>query len=168
MKRTLWITIILALVVLILALFFRQDGNERVIKDDLVADQKVDEAMGEVVFRTLPEDERTDDNEEIVFTTVIYTEDGFDPEEIVIKVGEQVVWMNESNGPMWVATDEHPTHGVYSGTTRKEHCSSSASGTIPFDQCEPTDTFTFTFDKVGEWSYHDHISPQHIGTVIVE
>ncbi len=96
---------------------------------------------------------------------VKYTSDGFSPQTITIEKGETVKWVSE--GPsMWVASDRHPTHTEYSGTSRSEHCNNPDSET--FDSCETKETYSFTFDKKGEWDYHDHVAPTKGGTVIVE
>lgn len=96
--------------------------------------------------------------------TVTYTSSGFQTETITVQKGDKVVWKAES-GSMWVASDQHPVHSQYSGTSRSQHCGSS---TDAFDQCSTGDTYRFTFTKKGEWSYHNHANPGNTGTVIVE
>ncbi|MFB6115769.1 MAG: hypothetical protein ABEK04_05815, partial [Candidatus Nanohalobium sp.] len=78
--------------------------------------------------------------------------------------GDTVVWKADS-GSMWVASNQHPIHSQYSGTSRSQHCGSSADA---FDQCSTGNTYRFTFTKKGEWGYHNHVNPGHTGTVIVE
>lgn len=100
--------------------------------------------------------------------TVTYTDNGFLPEQITINVGDSVTFVNQSSFEMWVASDEHPTHTHYSGTTRQEHCNNGTSTT--FDQCTrgvPGTSWTFTFNKAGAWNYHNHVESDHIGTVTV-
>jgi len=98
--------------------------------------------------------------------TVIYAKQGFSPETVKIKAGQSVTFVNQSGGRMWVASDPHPTHEKYSGTTRSEHCSDSDGDT--FDQCASGDSYTFTFTKKGTWKYHNHALSGDTGTVIVE
>ena len=99
-------------------------------------------------------------------TTVTYTDTGFSPKTITIKRGDAVNFVNQSSGDMWVASAMHPTHIVYSGTTLNEHCPDPENDS--FDQCVAGDSFSFTFDKVGTWNYHDHLGPTNFGTVVVE
>lgn len=98
--------------------------------------------------------------------TVILTDGGFSPKSVTIKKGDTVKWVNQSSEDMWVGSAMHPTHTVYSGTTLKEHCP-DADGTA-FDQCAAGDGYTFTFEKVGSWNYHNHKDSSQFGTVIVQ
>ncbi|MEK7152656.1 MAG: cupredoxin domain-containing protein, partial [Patescibacteria group bacterium] len=86
---------------------------------------------------------------------VRYTNAGFVPVKITVKVGTMVEFVNESNGPMWVASNEHPEHAF-----------------LPtFDQFETVDSgaaYTYVFDKPGEWPFHDHINPALEGVIIAE
>ena len=97
--------------------------------------------------------------------TVTYNGDSFSPQEVTIKKGGTVRWINTSGGEMWVASAQHPSHLVYSGTARQEHCP-DASGTA-FDQCTGGSDYSFTFTKVGTWGYHDHLNASLFGKVIV-
>jgi plastocyanin len=97
---------------------------------------------------------------------VRYTDQGFTPESITIQQGEEVTWIDESSTPMNVASDNHPTHRNYDGTSRNNHCEDGESET--FDQCQPGDEYEFEFEKTGEFGYHNHASAGDTGTVIVE
>lgn len=101
-----------------------------------------------------------------ITAAVTYSASGFSPAEVTIKKGGTVTWRNTSGGQMWVASAQHPSHMVYSGTSREQHCPDT-SGTA-FDQCAgETGNYSFTFQKVGTWNYHDHLSAQKFGKVIV-
>lgn len=97
--------------------------------------------------------------------TITYNGDSFSPQEVTIKRGGTVTWKNTSGGSMWVASAQHPTHGVYGGTSRTEHCPNPTG--IAFDQCVGGGDYSFTFDKVGAWNYHDHINSNLFGKVNV-
>lgn len=99
-------------------------------------------------------------------TTVTYTASGFSPNTVTIKKGENVMFVNQSGNKMWVANDPHPSHTGYDGTARSAHCPDTAG--VAFDQCSVGDTYTFTFQKTGKWEYHNHVSSQDEGFVIVE
>ncbi len=97
--------------------------------------------------------------------TVTYTTNGFSPSNVTIKKGGTVTWVNEGTGEMWVGSAMHPTHSGYDGTTLAAHCDDAAS--TSFDQCENGDNYSFTFDKVGKWNYHNHSRSSHFGSVTV-
>jgi len=86
---------------------------------------------------------------------VHYKEAGFEPQIITLKYGETVLWINDSiNEGMWVASDPHPTHDTYKG----------------FDQLHGVGAgveYTFTFTKTGIWSYHNNLSEDKKGKIIV-
>ena len=101
-------------------------------------------------------------------TVVTYTGEGFRPQEVTVEQGETVVWQSEASTPMWVGSDQHPVHSEYAGSSLREHCSSGDQTSAAFDQCSTGERFSFTFEKEGEWGYHNHRYSQHTGTVIVE
>ncbi len=97
--------------------------------------------------------------------TVHLTSSGFSPSSVTIKKGQTVQWVNDTSAPMWVATAQHPTHTVYSGTSLQQHC--PGGGNDAFDQCQNGNTYSFTFDKAGTWNYHNHSNATQFGKVVV-
>jgi plastocyanin len=98
--------------------------------------------------------------------TITYSASGFSPATVTIKKGGTVTWDNQSGGTMWVASAQHPTHTAYDGTARTEHCPDADKSA--FDQCAASaGDYSFTFDKVGSWAYHDHINSSRFGRVEV-
>lgn len=97
--------------------------------------------------------------------TVKYTADGFIPDSVTIKHGGVVTFVSADETPMWVASNAHPTHLQYDGTSRTQHCP-DIKGTA-FDQCTPGKSYSFTFLKVGNWNYHNHVNANDDGTIIV-
>lgn len=95
--------------------------------------------------------------------TVFYTDSGFRPATVEIQQGETVTWLDRSSKNMWVATDRHPTHRQYDGTSTRQHCPDGNT----FDQCDTGARYSFTFDKTGEWSYHNHVNAGDTGKVVV-
>ncbi len=85
---------------------------------------------------------------------VTYTDGGFDPAIVTVREGETVRFFNGSSRAMWVASNPHPAHTTYSGFDQL-----SSSG--------PGDSYEFTFDRVGNWGYHNHVFDRHGGTVVV-
>lgn len=79
----------------------------------------------------------------------------FEPKEIHIKKGTEVIFKNNDMQQRWPASNLHPTHGIYP----------------EFDPQEPVSLggqLVFVFNKKGKWPYHDHLTPSIRGVVIVE
>ncbi|OGD24715.1 hypothetical protein A2819_01195 [Candidatus Azambacteria bacterium RIFCSPHIGHO2_01_FULL_40_24] len=85
-----------------------------------------------------------------------YKENIFIPKEIKIKKGDTVIWINNSSeSPVWPASAFHPTHNVYRG----------------FDALKKInvgESYSFTFNKIGVWKYHDHLNPSVTGVVEIK
>lgn len=100
---------------------------------------------------------------------ISYTDNGYAPAALTIKTGETVTFSNKSAKFMWPASAMHPTHRVYGGTELSEHCPDPEND--DFDACTsilPDGSWSFTFNKAGEWKYHDHLSPTFFGAITVE
>ncbi|HXK38161.1 MAG TPA: hypothetical protein VJ579_03785 [Candidatus Paceibacterota bacterium] len=94
---------------------------------------------------------------------ILYTDGGYTPNPLRVKVGTVVTFINSSSNKMWPASAKHPTHNEYPTTGG---CLGST-----FDACRgiPSgETWDFQFDIPGTWQYHDHLSPKSYGTIIVE
>ena len=101
--------------------------------------------------------------------TIEITSSGFNPPELTINAGETVTFINKDTEPHWPASAMHPTHKVYPGSDIAK-CGTSEASNI-FDACKdlgPEETYSFTFNEVGEWNYHDHKNPSLFGKVIVQ
>ena len=101
--------------------------------------------------------------------TVEMTSNGFSPQTVTINKGDKVTWVNLDTNPHWPASASHPTHTVYPGSGIQK-CGTAEQPNI-FDACKelgPEETFSFTFNEVGEWNYHDHKNPSLFGKVIVQ
>lgn len=86
--------------------------------------------------------------------SVNYGEGGFVPNNVSVKKGTTVVWTNQSQGGMWVASAVHPTHQLLPG----------------FDQLKSVGaggTYEYSFTKVGTWKYHNHVQAADTGSVVV-
>lgn len=94
---------------------------------------------------------------------VTYTDTGYSPSALKVKVGTTVTFKNESTQAMWTASAMHPTHTVYPTTGG---CIGST-----FDACkgiQPSENWSFKFDIAGTWKYHNHMNPSHFGAIVVE
>ena len=97
----------------------------------------------------------TTTTETIEENTIAYTDSGFSPNSITVKPGTTVTFVNESSTDMWVASALHPTHLELPG----------------FDQLKGEEkgaTYSFTFEDVGTWGFHDHLNFKAVGQVIVQ
>lgn len=99
--------------------------------------------------------------------TVTYDGSSFSPATITVAKGSTVTFLDTA-GTFWLASDPHPTHTAYDGTSRTEHCAPGYTGAKPFDECATGSSFSFTFDKTGTFGYHDHMNDEAHGTVVVQ
>lgn len=88
-------------------------------------------------------------------SSVVISANGFNPTSIAVKKGTQVTWTNTDSKPHQVASDPHPTHTNFPALTDDEALNKDES-------------YSFTFEKAGTYTYHDHLNPSKTGTVIVE
>ena len=111
------------------------------------------------------------------------TDTGFVPTTLTIKAGENVTFISKATAPVWPAGNLHPTHDSYpsqvyslAGDQAKSFGSKACveygqrKGGV-FDPCRlllPDQTFTFQFSEKGTWGFHNHVRPEHTGTIIVE
>ena len=86
--------------------------------------------------------------------TVVLTNSGFSPENISVKMGEAILWTNESGRKATVDSDFHPSHLEYPPLNL---------GTF-----EVGESVSLVFDEVGTFTYHNHLQPSHTGEVTVE
>jgi plastocyanin len=101
--------------------------------------------------------------------TVEMTSSGFSPNAITISKGDTVTFVNADGGSYWPASAIHPTHTVYPGSNINK-CATDERSKI-FDACENIkqgESWSFTFNEVGEWNYHDHNNPSRTGTIVVQ
>lgn len=86
---------------------------------------------------------------------IVYSDSGFSPPSMTIKAGETVMFRNESSRDMWVASAPHPVHTDYPGFDAKKGYKKG-------------EVYSFTFDKIGTWKFHNHLNPTDFGSVAVE
>jgi plastocyanin len=82
------------------------------------------------------------------------TDEGFEPRSVEVGLGETVVFENSGQKAHWPASDDHPTHLKYPEFD-------------PLKPLEPKTEWSFTFDKPGDWKYHDHQNPYLKGEIVV-
>lgn len=92
--------------------------------------------------------------EEAGLDIVLMKDNNYEPKDFSIKKCTRVVFKNASSELHWPASDIHPTHGIYP----------------EFDPKQPVvagSEWSFVFDRVGVWKYHDHLKPIIRGVIEV-
>ncbi len=85
--------------------------------------------------------------------TIVYRGGSFLPKRLEAPAGQTVTFVNESDFPMWPASNIHPTHEILPGFDAKS-------------PIEPGESWAFVFEEVGFWRYHNHLSPSESGIVV--
>ena len=79
---------------------------------------------------------------------------GFEPRELTVGEGDNVVFINDDDTDRWPASNLHPTHGIYPEFDPEKHI-------------KPGESWSFTFNKPGLWKMHDHLIPSMTGAITV-
>lgn len=87
--------------------------------------------------------------------TVAYDGTSFSPSTLTIKQGDKVEFKNVGSGVMHPASNDHPDH--------TEYPEFDANREVPAGE-----SYTFEFEKVGSWGFHDHENPDATGMITVE
>ena len=100
---------------------------------------------------------------------VVYSDEGYTPKELTIKKGDRVTFRNESARDSWPASAMHPSHTAYPGSSIGK-CGTAEESQI-FDACrglKQGEEWSFVFDEVGTWGYHNHLNSSMFGKIIVQ
>lgn len=95
---------------------------------------------------------------------VSYTDRGFEPAEVKIKVGDTIRFTNNSGSKLWVSANGD-TGSIYPYSDRESGCGSS-----DFDSCtsfDPQGFWEFTFTERGDWSFTNKADTAKVGVVMV-
>ena len=160
-KKYLWLLVILIVIVglaLVDSIYIKPSEKEPTV--DLAPPQEEPApSVGESA---------TTNSGSVSAVAIIYSGGRYTPNQVNISVGQTVTWINEDQ-IFWPATDLHPTHTIYPGTNIIK-CNQPEERAVMFDACEPMPSgseYSFTFNELGEWPFHDHINPAAKGTVTV-
>src|SRR3989338_7217691 len=145
-----WISIAILIIIVIFALTRKNDSTE-------INELTVDQTGSTEIIET----ENTEDSQ----FTVSYNGTDFSPLTTTISLGTTVTFTNESTSSMWVASDSHPSHTLYPGSSIA-NCGKQLETPI-FDQCQNGENFTFTFNEICTWKFHNHLNPKAGGTIVV-
>lgn len=94
--------------------------------------------------------------------------EGFVPKNLEIKQGDKVTWVNKLVTKSWPASNFHPTHTNYPGSSIVK-CGTAEEKNI-FDACrglQKEESYSFVFNEIGSWEYHNHLQPSKSGRIIV-
>ena len=83
-------------------------------------------------------------------STISYTDNGFSPNVITVKINTTVTFINNANSNMWV-----------------ESTKQSLSGFNQLKMVSKGGLYSYTFNKVGTWKYDNQKVPLMTGIVIV-
>lgn len=86
--------------------------------------------------------------------TIVMQDELYEPQDVKIARCTKVTFTNTAKDSRWPASNIHPTHGIYPEFDPKE-------------PVEPGSQWSFVFDKVGNWRYHDHLVPSIRGAITV-
>lgn len=99
---------------------------------------------------------------------ITYRDTGFSPGFLMVKKGTKITFLNSSKNALWPASDLHPTHARYPGSSINL-CGTTEESLI-FDSCHdipPGSLWSFTFNEIDVWGYHNHLQAGHLGTIRV-
>ena len=94
--------------------------------------------------------------------TIIYSDTGFSPSTVTVAAGTTVAFKNSSSHGMWPASAQHPTHILYPDQN------SCFAGVFTNCTVAPGGTFSYKFNQVGSWGYHDHLNSGNMGRINVQ
>lgn len=152
MKNIIYIFVVLALLVASL-LSLRGLKKEKTPETQNPTNTEVTEISTEQE-ENAPEESKTETASPSTLE-VVYGSEGFSPSNLEIKVGDTVLFKNESGKGMWVASNPHPVH---SDNPEFDAGLSTANG----------NSWSFTFTEEGTFSYHNHLNSSFGGKIIVK
>ena len=85
---------------------------------------------------------------------ITYTDGGFSPAQVSVKVGDTVTFKNDSSSKVQVNSAPHPAHTQFP----ELNIGSIAAG----------ESKSVTFTTAGTKKYHNHLNPSQNGTIVVE
>jgi len=168
MNKNIWVVV--GLVVLAALAWFLFSGdyvNGPTVGDDTENTEEVMENGDET--DEVPTGDTEDEEGDTGSTVITYTDSGFSPSELVVEAGTEVTFVNNSSGSFWPASAIHPTHTVYPGSNIS--LCGTAEALSAFDACGSIaagSSYSFTFDEVGSWNYHNHLQVSQTGRVVVQ
>jgi plastocyanin len=159
MKTTKFVILTLSLALLFI---FVGCAAKEVVPVEIPAEAPVEEIIEETVKEVMVKETGNE-------LTIEVTKEGFSPNSLTVSVGDTVTFVSKDAQKHWPATDVHPTHTNYP-ESNINRCRVAQEGEM-FDACRglnEEETFSFKFNAVGKWAFHDHLNPRSKGMITVE
>lgn len=86
--------------------------------------------------------------------SIVLGKTGYAPDTIRVTKGTRVIFSTTESAAYWPASNAHPDHTIYPQFDPKEPVAASS-------------TWSFVFDRVGTWAFHDHLQSYLTGTIYV-
>ena len=83
-----------------------------------------------------------------------YGDGSYVPAELTVERGQKVTFVNKSAVNMWPASDVHPVHFDYPEFDARR-------------EIGPGQSWSFVFDRIGSWQFHDHLRSEIKGEIVV-
>lgn len=83
--------------------------------------------------------------------TITLKPEGFDPQDITVSAGTQIVWVNESGEDTAISSNDYPANQIL------------IQARFPNGA-----TLSVILDQPGSYKYYNHLNPKQKGTVIVK
>ena len=91
----------------------------------------------------------------VISSQVSINSSSFFPKTIQVSTGSTVTWTNYDAKSHWVAADPYPSNGSQPG--------------LSSDALATQDSYSYTFEKPGTYTYHDELNPLKLmGSVVVK
>ena len=87
-------------------------------------------------------------------SVITYTDSGFSPNPINVKVGEAVTFKNVSNSIVQVNSAPHPAHNLYP--------------ILNIGSINSGESKSITFTSAGTYKYHNHLNASQNGQIVVQ
>lgn len=147
-------------------------NDDPMMEDDVIIEgdpMEKDDAMMDGGDSMMEDGDAMMEDESPKTVTVTYTQNGFSPSPVNVRVGDTVRFVNDSGRSFWPASAFHPTHTAYPGSNITK-CGTGEESRI-FDACKALasgESYSFAFTEIGTWNYHDHMNASRFGSVVVK
>ncbi|MDZ4225407.1 MAG: cupredoxin domain-containing protein [Candidatus Andersenbacteria bacterium] len=178
MKKSLWLVGLIVLIVVAGAWYWQKGRSVDMSSDEIGSVMReINNGDGQVLLREpsqLPVDDQgigemmdggtvaDEGNGEVMGengavaeeVTVDIGDTGFTPATVTVAAGTKVTFVNNGQAAHWPASDPHPVHTDLPGFDAKHGLQTG-------------EEYSFVFDKVGSWGFHDHLNPTLTGEIVV-
>ena len=90
----------------------------------------------------------------VVANMITYSDTGFSPNPLNVKVGEAITFNNTSNNVVQVNSAPHPAHNLYP--------------VLNIGAINPGESKSITLTSAGTYKYHNHLNVSQNGQIVVQ